>query len=280
MPDRSLKSGLAEVNGAKLYYEVAGAGRPLVLIHAGIADCRMWDDQVPVFAERYQVIRYDLRGAGRSDNPDGSFSYYDDLRGLLDFLGVDKACLIGVSMGGSTALDFALTNPGRVSALITVGSAPSGYQYDPSGLSGDLLARMMELNTEMETADKAGDIPRLEELDLQMWVDGPYRRPNQVDPRVRAKVREMNHTSFELLNAKAHPLRLDPSAVGRLAEITVPTLIMAGALDMPNVLAAVDILVSDIKNAQKVILPGTAHVPNMEQPQEFNRLVLEFLGRI
>ena len=280
MTNLSAPTGYAEINGAKLYYEIAGSGHPLLLIHAGIADSRMWDDQVSAFAGHYKVIRYDFRGAGRSNNPDGPFSYYEDLRGLLDFLKIDKAHLVGVSMGGTTALDFTLTYPARVSSLITVGSSPSGYAYDPSLLSGELLRRMTELHAQIQAADKVGDFPRLEELELEMWVDGPYRRPSQVDARVRAKVREMNHRSFQLLNDKAVPQRLDPPAVGRLAEITVPALIIVGGLDVPNVLAAADILVADITNAQKAVMPGTAHVPNLEQPAKFNRLVLDFLSQL
>src|SRR5262249_25121003 len=245
--------------------DVKGKGLPLVLIHAGIADSRMWDDQVTAFAVGYQVIRYDVRGAGKSDNPDGAFAYHEDLRSLLDYLRIEKAYLVGVSMGGTTALDFALTYPARVGALITVGSTPSGYQYDVSALSGELLRRLTDLYTEMQVAETAHDMPRLEELELQMWVDGPYRKPSQVDPRVRSSVREMNQRALELRNEKAVSVRLDPPAVSRLAEISTPTLVLAGSLDVPNILAA-DILAADIKNAEKAIVPGAAHVPNMERP--------------
>lgn len=280
MTGLSANAGFATINGARLYYEVSGRGRPVVLIHAGIADSRMWDEQVSPYAKFHQVIRYDVRGAGQSNNPDGSFSFFDDLLGLLDHLGIEKPVLVGVSMGGTTALDFALTNPTRLAGLITVGSTPSGYKFDTSSLSGELLRRLTELYSEMQTAESEGDISRLEELELQMWVDGPYRKPSQVNPRVRSKVRQMNHRSFELVNDKAIPTRLEPPAIGRLAEISVPALILAGALDVPNALAAADILASDIKNAQKATIPGTAHMPNMEKPAEFNWLVLDFLSQL
>src|SRR5919112_4353346 len=114
--------GMAEVNGARIYYEVAGEGEPLVLVHAGIADSRMWEGQVAAFAARYRVVRFDLRGFGKTEMVEGPFSHHEDLRGLLDFLGVERTHLVGCSMGGGAVLDFALEYPERVGDLVLVGS--------------------------------------------------------------------------------------------------------------------------------------------------------------
>src|SRR5579859_6499927 len=115
-------SGFAQVNGTRLYYEMAGEGYPLVLMHGGIMDNTMWDDQFEAFAQRYRVIRYDLRGFGQSDLPDGPepFSMSKDLRALLAFLSIDRANLLALSMAGSIAIDFTLDFPALVNALVLV----------------------------------------------------------------------------------------------------------------------------------------------------------------
>src|SRR5947209_9678446 len=121
--------GFAEVNGTKLYYEVAGAGHPLVLLHEGIADSRMYDDQFNAFAQHYRVVRFDIRGFGQSDLPTGDkpIALHEDLYGLLTFLGMKKTYLLGMSMGGAMALNFTLTHPDMVDGLILVAPGVGGY---------------------------------------------------------------------------------------------------------------------------------------------------------
>ncbi len=160
------ETGFAEVNGARLYYEVAGAGHPLTLIHAGIADHRMWDDQFAAFAARYRVIRYDLRGFGQSTLPPGPFSMVDDLRGLLASLGVERTYLLGCSMGGGIALDFTLTHPDQVDALILVGSGVSGRESSQG---------MRDAWAAVDAALDRDGIDAANDLEVRMWVDGPNR---------------------------------------------------------------------------------------------------------
>jgi pimeloyl-ACP methyl ester carboxylesterase len=263
------ENGFAEVNGARLYYEIAGEGNPLVLVHAGIADGRMWDGQLAAFAPRYRVIRYDKRGFGRSAMVEGPYAHHEDLRALLDSLGIERAFLVGCSMGGRTIIDFALQNPGRVRALVLVGSAVSGFEAEsyPPEQWEELLA-----------ADEAGDLERVSELEVRIWVDGPYRGPDQVDPGVRDLVREMNLIALKNEASGLGDERpLEPPAVDRLAEIQVPTLIIVGDRDRPEIVVRADILERSIQDARKVVMPETAHLPNMESPVEFNRVVLEFL---
>src|SRR5262245_7129201 len=122
------QSGYADVNGAQLYYEVAGSGPAVTLLHFGLGDSRFWDDQFDVFAARYTVVRYDYRGHGRSSMPPGNYSQRADLDGLLRFLDVQRTALIGVSMGGGLAIDYTIEHPERVSAIVPVAAGLGGYE--------------------------------------------------------------------------------------------------------------------------------------------------------
>lgn len=263
-------TGIAEVNGTRLWYEVTGplgAAPPIVLLHAGIADARMWDDQVAPFAERFPVIRYDARGFGRSDPAVGSFSPRADLAALLAALEIERAHLVGISMGGTLAVDLALEEPHLVASLVAAGARPSGLAPSPA-----LRDAWNAVDAVAETGDVAGAV----ELELRMWVDGPNRTPDRVASVVRERVREMDAALFALPD-EGEPLPLDPPALDRLGAIRVPTLVLVGAEDQPDVLAGADRLASGIPGAQKAVIPDTAHVPNMERPAAFNRLVLDFL---
>lgn len=178
------ETGMAEVNGARIFYEVAGEGEPLVLVHAGIADSRMWEDQLTAFAARYRVIRHDLRGFGMTAMVEGPFSHHEDLRALLDSLDVERAHLVGCSMGGGAVLDFALEYPQRVGNLVLVGSAVGGFapDIDPPRQWDEILA-----------ADEAGDLERVSELEVQVWVDGPRRSSEEVDASIRDLVLSLIH---------------------------------------------------------------------------------------
>lgn len=260
--------GRIELNGTHFTYEVAGAGYPLVMLHAGIADRRMWDAQFAAFAQHYRVIRYDLRGFGQTPMVAGPFSHHQDLYALLVSLGVESAHLLGCSLGGRTIIDFALGHPSMASALIPIASGLSGYTF-----TSDAHAKWEEI----ETAYQAGDLDRVVELELQMWVDGPYRTPEQVDPGIRALVREMNLIALATPDGLGQEQRLEPAAINRLGELRIPTLVVLGALDDPNIGAIGDLLVEGIAGAQKVVISDAAHLPNMEHPAKFNSIVLEFL---
>jgi pimeloyl-ACP methyl ester carboxylesterase len=261
--------GFAKINGASLYYEVMGGGEPLVLVHAGIADGRMWDRQLEPFARHYRVVRYDMRGFGRTPMVEGSYSHHEDLDGLLDFLGIEWGRFVGCSMGGKTVLDFTLRHPERARALVPIGPAVSGFEpdIDPPEQWDELVA-----------AYEAGNLDQVSELEVQIWVDGPHRGPDKVDPSVRDLVREMNLIALENeasgLGEERPP---EPPAAGRLSEIQAPSLIVVGDRDRPEIVAAAELLAERLPNAQKVVMPETAHLPNMERPEEFNRIVLEFL---
>lgn len=272
-----VQKGFAEVNGTALYYEVAGAGHPLVLNHGGLVDNHLWDDQFDEFARHFKVVRYDMRGFGDSGmlkNGMEPYSMERDLYSLLQFLGIEKAYMLGLSMGGSLSIDFTLQYPEMVDALITVGAGLSGSEEDDPE---DLKAKFAE----MDEAFKKGDIARSVEISLQIWTDGPNRTPEQVDPQVRELVKAMTTHNFERGDdEEVRPQHVEPPAAGRLSEIRVPALIVVGDQDVELILTIADKLEEGIAGAKKVVIPGTAHHLNMEKPEEFNRVVIEFLEQV
>lgn len=266
------KTGSVALNGTTFFYETAGAGHPLVLVHAGICDSRMWDEQFAVFAQQYQVVRYDLRGYGRTVPVAGPYAHHEDLRALLDHLGVEQAHLLGCSMGGTTILDFALAYPDRVASLILVCCEPSGFQ-DP--VEEPLPADWNDI----VAAFKAGEFERVAEYEVCLWVDGPHRMPDQVDAVIRDKVRAMNLIALQHEASGVGARQpLDPPAFGRLHEIKSPTLLIVGDLDQGSMVRAAAYMAEQIGDSHEVVISGTAHLPNLEQPERFNELVLNFLA--
>ena len=270
------QTGFVSVPGGQLYYESVGDGPVLVLIHAGIADSRMWDSQMEAFAKHYRVIRYDVRGFGQSKSENVTFSARQDLRDLLTALGVERAHLMGVSLGGLIITDYALEFPAMVRSLIPVGAGPGGFD-----VKAYVTERELPRFKEMDEAFAKKDVARVREVVVQIWVDGFHRTPDQVDPVVREKVGTMMIDNFKQHQSEQITDKpLTPPAVGRLAEIKAPTLVIVGAVDVSPILAGVDKLAAGIPGARKVVIENTAHVPNMEQPAEFNRLVLDFLSSV
>jgi pimeloyl-ACP methyl ester carboxylesterase len=253
-----------------LYYEIAGEGQPLVLIHGGLVDSGLWDDQFEVFAGQFRTLRYDVRGFGKSKSPTAYYSNYGDLRDLLDFLGVARANALGLSMGGSIAIDFTLAYPDRVAALVPVAAGLGGYRATSD----------RALRDELNAAYERGDKERAVELSLQAWTDGPHRTPDQVDPHVRERMRAMTVHTFDLPDVEPWLQALEPPAIERLAEVQVPTLFVVGDQDVEDILKIGDLIIANVRGAQRAVIPNTAHHLNMEQPAEFNRIVLEFLNSL
>lgn len=274
-----IKSGHFPYNHARLYYEVAGEEAKdhsaVVFVHAGVADRRMWDDQFQVFAEEYRCVRYDLRGYGNTEEDGGAteFANRDDLYALLKFLEIERAYLIGCSMGGGTCMDVALEHPELAAALVMVGSSPNGLVLDVPDAPKDV---------EAENAAQAKNWPQYLELSAQVWFDGEGRTPDQVDPQKRALVIDMMRRAIELTPKQAGKPKppLQPKAAERLDEIRIPVLIVYGDRDIPYIIAAAQFMEERIKGAKKVLIPGTAHLPSMDVPEAFNRIVLDFLHQL
>lgn len=271
---RGSQATFVSINGSELYYQLAGAGPPIVLVHARPADSRMWDAVWDRLTEQYTVIRYDLRGHGKTAMPAGSYSHVADLVTLLDRLELERAHLVGHSMGGEIVIDTALAHPERVSSLILVSCAPGGYEWSP-----DLNPRWEAIFEALERSDFDGAV----ELDLQFWVDGPHRRANMISPAVREQVRQMslaNWRSMAAYRMHAEPVPpTAPPAVTRLSEIAAPTLVLAGTADVPDVLASADMLAAQVPRVEKVILAEVGHMLPMEQPERFYESVHQFLKR-
>ncbi|UCD74741.1 MAG: alpha/beta hydrolase [Phycisphaerales bacterium] len=266
---RSFVSGFAPVNGAELYFEAMGEGPALVLVHGGTLDHRMWDGQFEIFARHFRVIRYDVQGHGLSRCISADHCDHDDLAMLLKHLKIDKAHVMGLSLGGRIVIDFALEYPELVEKLIPVSSGMSGYQFDAEDL-GEHHPRMIE-------ALLAGDIEMAVEFFQRSWTDGPNRRPQEVDPAVRERVRVMSRHGLEPGRDRGEGRLPDPPAIGRLSEIHAPTLTIIGDLDMPVIFTIADLLTEKIDGAEKHVMNGAAHMVNMEQPEAFNQIALRFL---
>ena len=263
------KSGYAPSDGAKIYFESAGAGPTVVFIHAGVSDRRMWDPQFDFFARKFRVVRYDLRGFGKSEMPDLPYSNRADLGNVLLHLKIDKAALVGCSMGGATAIDFTLEHPERVTALLPVGAGVSGWnEWSDEGI---------RYFTEFMRLAKEGNIERAREMDAVLWLDGPARDPSRIDPSYRRRAREIHKDNFSFTRF-AHPEQeLKPPAIGRLREINCPTLVLVGDSDTPELMKLATRLAKEIPGARSVTIANAAHLPNLEHPDEFNALVDEFL---
>jgi pimeloyl-ACP methyl ester carboxylesterase len=277
---RDTTRGHLEVPGGRLYYEVTGSGYPLTLLHAGIADLRMWDGQVEAFAERYRVIRYDLRGYGRTTMTDAPFSNRQDLRDLLDHLGAERTHLLGLSKGGQIALDVTLETPERVSALVAVACGPGGFEPTAEEEATPAFVELRATFDEVEAIEEARDWEALVERELEMWVDGPGLPPDRVDPAIREQMREVGKRNYANYVTDGRPQPLRPPAVGRLGEVEVPTLVIVGDLDTVFVQAAAQALAQGIPGARKLVVPGVAHMVNLEKPAEFERAVLDFLAKV
>jgi pimeloyl-ACP methyl ester carboxylesterase len=231
----------------------------------------MWDEQFPVFAQQYQAIRYDLRGFGKSRFPAGRFADYEDPVALLRFLSAEKAHVIGVSFGGKIALDFTLTHPEMVASLILVAPSVGGYPPSPS---------VVRFNEEEEALLEQNDLEAATELNMRMWVDGPKRTSDQVNAAIRRRIYDMQYHAFTVPQPEStEEIVLQPPAIARLKEISVPTLIIVGDYDLPDKLSLAEELVTVIPNAQRIIIPGGGHMVTMEQPEAFNIAVLAFLSK-
>src|SRR5688572_1198413 len=180
------ETGTLQTEGGPLYYEVAGSGPAVVLIHAWIADNTMWDEQWEEFAREHRVVRYDARGFGKSPvEKEHPFSHRQDLYELMRHLGIERAYVVGVSGGGQTATEFTLEHPEMVSSLVTVCSGLGGMT--------DIQPTQEEiaLFEQMDAAEEAGDWERVADLDVKIWVDGVGQPEGRADARVREKVKQM-----------------------------------------------------------------------------------------
>jgi pimeloyl-ACP methyl ester carboxylesterase len=263
-----MRKGSAKVNGTSLYYEISGAGFPLVLLSGGgTLDRRAWDDQVEVFAKFYRVLRYDIRGIGRSARPSAPFSHSQDLYALLTHLGIKKAHILGLSFSGAIAIDFALEHPDMVDHLIL---AAAGTSSDAKS-SGNLES----LQALSGMAKKEGLERTIQViLALAFFISQQNQAAREKIRRIYIENRDLFETGFPLV-VLWQPTA--PPASERLAEIGARVLILEAENDHPAYKVITEKLKSGLKGAKKAVIPGAAHVINLDQPEAFNKAVLDFL---
>ena len=265
----AIETGVAKFGQSEIYYELAGAGEPtVILIHGGLLDCHMWDGQFELLAKTNRVLRYDADAHGKSPLPPDAYWDHASLRQLMDKLGIDRAVLVGLSLGGRIAIDLALEEPERVEGIVAVSSGLSGYQF-----GSEYFVKNQDA---MIQAWRAGEFDAVVEAFQRSWTDGPYRHPEDVNPEVREKVRAMARNGLE--HAMEGRL-IDPPATDRLDELQLPMLVVIGELDMPGIHDIAQRIVSANPNAELVEVPGVAHMVNLEAPERFDELLLEFLSR-
>ena len=267
--NRSTSQGIANVNGTKLYYEIAGTGNAVVFIHGFTLDTRMWDDQFEYFAQQFQVIRYDVRGFGKSAVPtDEPYSHAEDLKALLDHLEIKQPCLVGQSMGGGVAIDFTLTYPEYVNALVLIDTALSGFDGSAEGAARFALI--------WDEAGRGG-IPAAK----ISWLTHPFFTLAPSRPAVAARLAQIveNYSGWHFVN-ESHEHNLNPPAAQRLGELTILTLAIVGQYDVPDFLKITDLIGQEVPQVRKIIIPNVGHMSNMDAPEEVNRAILQFFKEL
>lgn len=257
---------------ARLRGEAAGFGVPVVFLHAGVADRRMWEVQMRALAvEGYHAVAYDRRGFGETESEDAPFSHAVDLEAVLDGLGLNAVVLVGCSMGGALAIDFALEHPGRVIALVLVSTALSGDERDVSD-------EVAELEEQIEYAAEGGNVARVNRLEARLWLDGPTSPEGRVDGPVRDHFLEMNAIALEHppLTQEDEP---EP-AFDHLGLIAATVLLVAGELDGTDTLERHEELAEALPEAYAVTIEDAAHLPSLERPEDFNEILVTFLDAV
>ena len=262
------KTGIAEVNETELYYEVSGSGKSLVLINGFGTDTRMWDDQFEVFSKEYQVVRYDNRGFGKSAVPTKDpYSHATDLKCLLEYLGISNTHVVGLSKGGHIAAEFVLRYPDLVNKLV---------------LADSMVAPILDMHLWEEEVQKNGLTNFLKNL-----AEGDVLKSAQAHPKVFSLLSQMllSYSGWHFFNDDPVEQIISDKAPAPeiLKNIKSPTLILIGELENTTrrgnkIIEVANILEANIPNSKKVILPGVGHMSNMENPENFNKEVLNFIN--
>jgi pimeloyl-ACP methyl ester carboxylesterase len=274
MSDSPVLSGYVDIDQSRLYYETAGSGIPLLMVHAGIADCEQWENEFLDLSRKFRVVRYDMRGYGKSDPVQGPFSHVLDLQAVIEQLQLPFPLIImGCSMGGVLSMEYAIEHPANIQGLIMIGPGPCGFEME---------GNEQELFLDAMKAFKEGDLNRLAEIETQIWFDSMESAPDQVDQSMRALLYDM-HRSARLGDAiqPGEPVSdTSQPEYAKLSAINFPVLIIIGSQDLSAMHAAADYLTEEIPLARKVVIDDAAHLPNLDQPHQCQEVVEEFLDEI
>jgi len=260
-----IDSGYIDVDGGKLYYEKAGKGDNIVLLHDGMVNCYIWDEQFPLLAKKYNVIRYDRRGYGKSSDPQTRYSHIDDLNQIFTKLKIEKAIIFGMSSGGRLAIDFTLKYPEKVNGMVLVGAVVAGFGY-----TSHMDTRGGNFNPQTLNSDPA-------KIDRYFIMDDPYEI---YSGNIAAKEKIMKLQPYLARDNRVPTRPPDRVALRFLSEIKIPTLILVGEHDIPDVHAHAGAINAGIPNSKREIIPRSGHLIPVEQPELFNEAVNGFLSKL
>jgi 3-oxoadipate enol-lactonase len=265
-----IKTDFATIHDTKVYYEMAGTGKPLLLLHSGIADHRMWAEQCCEFSKHCQIIMPDFRGYGKSPAPIEPFRHYEVIHGLIQYTGFKSVNIAGCSLGGRTAIEIAIAYPQMVDSLILIAPGLIGYEYqDKETLAKDAI---------LEGLIASGRREEVAEMLVGIWVVGLKRDREAVDSAVRLLVRKMILDNYDSVVDKFPEVTPGFDMLSRLVEIRIPTLVMIGDSDLPDMQAISQLVADRILGARRQLIPDAAHLPNLEHSTLFNQAVIDFLA--
>lgn len=260
-----MSEGWVDVDGGRLWYERLGEGFPVVLLHPELWDSRIWDDQADAFARHHDVIRYDRRGAGRSDGPSGAYSDLRDLADVAERLKLGRCALVGCGVGGRLAIDAALALPDLVDAIVAVAPELSGYRWRDPG--HDVLTERVD------AAMGSGDLRGAVELELAVWAP-----VTSADPSTAARVRDIAMGNAGARRLSATLAEAPASAVERLGGIRAAMLLVVGDRDLEEIHTIADLIAERVPGATKRVIADADLLVNVHRPERFNRVVLDFLS--
>ena len=262
--------GYIEVPGGRLYAESDGEGPAVVLVHAGVAHLRMWDEQVAALRDAYQVIRFDTRGFGRTRVEDVPFSNRADVAAVMDHFGAKTAHVVGLSRGAFIALDFAVEQPARTRSLTWVAGGVRGLDIPAAPRDVAAYEQLEPLLAEKKWQE-------IVDIETRLWTDGPDQPATRVDPAVRQKMIQWNLESHQADQQPEQAIQPEVEAAKALDRLTMPVLAMWGTLDTSSTLRSGEWLVANLPRIRSRVFEGVAHMVNLERPAEFNQLLREFL---
>lgn len=262
--------GLAQINGADIFWELHGEGPPIVFIHGFTLDHRMWEPQIDAFAATHTVLTWDMRGFGKSSIPDEDRPYWHDrdLAALMDHLELGRADIVGLSYGGWVAIEFALTHPHLVRSLVLVDATIRHFPYG---------TRWQGVLDELYRLAQAGRMDEGKDLWLSDIVFTCPGRSALNTSLLRTMVGD--YPGWHLTHTDPHPL-LEPRAMDRLPELAAPILAITGELDIREFQDIADFVVAHAANARRVVMPNAGHMANIDDPEAFNRIVREFIESV
>ncbi len=253
-----------------LYWQVKGEGRAVLFIHAGVADSRMWRDQMDLAG--FRCVVFDQRGFGQTPWVSGSYADWRDALEVLDHLQIESAVVVGCSLGGGIAMHLALSVPERVDGLVLIGAAARGWEPK------DGWTEIPEVD-EAEAASAAGDVERVLELEAAIWLAGLGRSLDDIDPSLVKLFIEMDRIpAVTEVERNRHVESFDPPTNESLDEINAPTLIMVGAYDLAEMLESARYLAVRLSDQPAIVVEDAAHLPSLEQPDRVNKALLAFLN--